>query len=321
VAHVHAKDSNYFIEQLCTIGVCGALGGVAITMWLIPGGLGFLGEQFQKPNGQPLLSPVLWGGVAVVALVLIRAVAVWFSVGKPDQAQTHNHSNEHKHDHEHDLDHHLDHADGAHDHHNAHDHDHGHDHAHEHSHVENPAQDHGHDHGWAPWRYVILLMPVGLYSLGLVPSAFSNLGKVDTNIDEGSGAAISAKGGEVINGFLELGRASATPQARKNYEGRIARVIGQAVINADSRRFGLVRYKISCCAADAVPLNMVVEVRDDDDNGKRFNAQTLQGKWVEVKGIIQFRTLRGTDEYVTVLVVKAEDVIPQAKTPTNPFVY
>ena len=66
MAHVHAKDGAYFTEQLCTIGVCGALGGVAITLWAIPGGLKFLGEQFQRPFGIPWLSPVLWGGVAVV---------------------------------------------------------------------------------------------------------------------------------------------------------------------------------------------------------------------------------------------------------------
>jgi hypothetical protein len=313
MAHVHAKDSNYFIEQLCTIGVCGALGGVAITMWMIPGGLGFLGKQFQEPYGQPMLSPVLWGGLALIAFVLIRAIAVWFSVGKPEA-----HTHDHKHDHDHD--HHHDHADCAHNHHHGQDEEHDHHHAHEHAHVENPAHDHGHDHGWAPWRYVILLMPVGLYSLGLVPKA-ARVSEVNTNIDDGSTSSITAKGGEVIHDFLKLDQAAASPELRNHYEGRTAKLIGQADIKPDPRRFGLARDRIACCAADRVSLKLVVEVSDKSVRGKNFNAQSLRNKWVDVTGIIQFRTLSGTDKYVTVLVVDAADIIPLDKTPLDPFIY
>src|ERR1700730_9593621 len=177
MAHVHDhKDSSYFMEQLCTIGVCGALGGVVIMMWAIPNGLNFLGPQFQAPFGNRWLSPVLWGGAAVVALVLIRAIAVWISVGKPiashDHAHDHHHEHDHDHDHVHEHDH--NHANCAHD----HDHDHAGEPGHTHDH------DHGHDHAWAPWRYVILLLPVGLYFLGLIPAAFSNLGTINTNFDD-----------------------------------------------------------------------------------------------------------------------------------------
>src|SRR5216683_4189740 len=318
MAHVHAKDSNYFIEQLCTIGVCGALGGVAITMWAIPNGLFFLGPQFQAPFGERWLSPVLWGGIAIVAFVLIRAVAVWISVGKPSAADSHDHTHEHDHAHDHHHDHAHDHAicDHAHDRGHAHVHADSEPHALSHDH----SNDHGHDHGWAPWRYVILLLPVGLYFLNLIPKDFQNHAKVSTDLADSSGAVI-AKDGTIITAFLELGRASATPESRAYYEGLTAKVTGQAVVNADSRRFGLVRYKISCCAADAIPLNMVVEVPDNTDEGKKFNAQNLQNKWVDVTGIIQFRTLRGTDEYVTVLVVDRKDLKELPKTPSNPFVY
>jgi hypothetical protein len=329
MAHVHTKDGNYFIEQLCTIGVCGALGGVAITMWAIPNGLFFLGPQFQAPFGEPWLSPVLWGGIAIVAFVLIRAVAVWVSVGKP--REIHEHENTHTHDVDHGDAHHLDTGSSAHNHdhavcEHAHDHDHvpsltdslshthSHDHGHDHGH------NHGHDHGWAPWRYVILLLPVGLYFLHLIPSEFKSHAAVNTDLG-GSSDMVAAKGGDVIHGFLELGRAANTPESRRDYEGRTAQVIGQAVVNADSRRFGLVRYKVSCCAADAIPLNMVVKVREDSEGGKKFNAQNLKDKWVDVTGVVQFRTLRGTEEYVTVLVVDAKDLKVLAKTPSNPFVY
>ena len=66
---------------------------------------------------------------------------------------------------------------------------------------------------------------------------------------------------------------------------------------------------------------MVVEVREDSEGGKKFNAQNLKDKWVDVTGVVQFRTLRGTEEYVTVLVVDAKDLKVLAKTPSNPFVY
>jgi hypothetical protein len=312
MAHVHEKDGNYFIEQLCTIGVCGALGGVAITMWAIPNGLFFLAPQFQAPFGEPWLSPVLWGGIAIVAFVLVRAVAVWISVGTPSAADSHDHTHEHDHAHDHHHDH-------------AHDDaicDHAHDHAHVHAGSEPHAlpNDHGHEHGWAPWRYVVLLLPVGFYFLNLIPLDIQSHANINTDLADSSGT-VAAKGGDVIHAFLELDRASNTPQSRKDYEGRIAQVIGQADVNADSRRFGLVRYKVSCCVADRIPLKMVVEVRDDSDKGKRFNAQTLKDKWVKVTGMVQFRTFRGTEEYVTVLSVDAKDLEVLAKTPPDPFVY
>jgi len=348
MAHVHDhNDSSYFLEQLCTIGVCGALGGVVIIMWYIPNGLTFLGPQFQAPFGKTWLSPVLWGGVAVVTMVLIRAVAVWISVGKARHTQQHSHNHDHSHhhdhahcDHDHGHDHHHDHehqhADEAvmaapaaitsspataqalhmHDHDHAHEHDHDLDHAHNHDHV----HEHGHEHGWAPWRYVVLLLPVGLYFLGLIPSAFSNLGTVRTDFEEG-GPSAAAKGGEVIRGFLELGRAAATEESRKEYEGRTAQVVGQAN-NVESRRFGLVRYKISCCAADAVPLKMVISVPATTPEGKAFDAKSsVSGKWVEVTGVIQFRKLQGSDEYITVLEVPANKVNVLPKPPDNSFVY
>jgi hypothetical protein len=299
MAHVHDhKDSSYFMEQLCTIGVCGALGGVAIILWSL-NRLKFLGEQFQKPLGEPWLSPVLWGGVAVVALVLIRAVVVWNSVGK---TAAHNHDHGHSHDHDHN-----------------HDHEHEHEHC-DHNHDHQAACDHGHDHGWAPWRYVVLLLPVGLYFLNLIPDGFRAHGAINTDYVE-SGPTAEEKGGDVIRGFLELERAAATEQSRKEYEGRTAQVIGQAT-NIDTRRFGLVRYKIACCAADAVPLKMVIFVPATTPEGKVFDGKSqLPGKWVDVTGVIQFRKLRDSDEYVTVLEAQAQNVKVQSKAPENPFVY
>src|SRR5262249_54261500 len=56
----------------------------------------------------------------------------------------------------------------------GHDHDHGHGHGHSHAHGHSHSHAHGdgHDHGWAPWRYVVLLLPVVLYFLVLYNPAY-----------------------------------------------------------------------------------------------------------------------------------------------------
>src|SRR5215469_13082673 len=151
--HSHGDRNAYYLNQLFTIAVCGALGGVAVMLWQ-SGTLRFMVvERFWLPT--------LLGGIALLVLVLIRAVALWRSVDEP--AAAHSHDHEHC-GHSHDCDH---------DHHHDHDHDHDHHHDHNHGHSHGSADDHGHDHGWAPWRYVVLLLPVVLYFLNLPNQGFS----------------------------------------------------------------------------------------------------------------------------------------------------
>src|SRR6266404_639670 len=90
--HDHSHDgSTYYVEQLCTIGICGAMGVVTILLYT----QGLLGLMLARG----LHWMVLAGGIGLLVLVAIRAVAVWFSVGKP--AAAHNHDHAHEHDHEH----------------------------------------------------------------------------------------------------------------------------------------------------------------------------------------------------------------------------
>jgi uncharacterized membrane protein YcgQ (UPF0703/DUF1980 family) len=156
--------------------------------------------------------------------------------------------------------------------------------------------------------------------LGLIPKEFSSFGNMRTDFEE-SGQVAERKGGDVIRDPRDLGRAAATESTRKQFEGRTAQIVGQ-VTNAETRRFGLVRYKISCCAADAVPLKMVVSIPPTTPEGKTFDAKAkVAGKWVEVTGVIQFRKLQGSDEYVTVLEVPALDVRVLAEPPPEVFLY
>jgi hypothetical protein len=154
--HHHHHDgesvSNYFTEQLLTILVCGLIGFAAIQMYRTER-LGFLGAQFRDP--------VLYGGIGILALVVLRSVAVWKEAGAMKAqlqacAENHVHSEECNHGHEHA--------------HGGHDHNHGHDHSHDHS-----QDDHGHSHdmSWVFARMLILAFPVALYFIGLPATSFS----------------------------------------------------------------------------------------------------------------------------------------------------
>jgi WD40 repeat protein len=209
-SHDHgAEGSTYYLEQLSNIGVSGALGGVCIMLW------------WQNRLGIILNSkfflPVLLGGIALLVMVVLRAIAVWQSAGQTGHAHDHGHDHEHDHacghDHDHDCGH--EHA-HAHEHGPACDHDHGHEHAitadphhgghgthahdhgiateplavaqahEEHNHGSESVEehDHGHDHGWSPWRYAVLLLPVMLFLLNLPSSggltSGESAGKVET---------------------------------------------------------------------------------------------------------------------------------------------
>jgi hypothetical protein len=193
MAHVHDADNDaYYLDQLCLIGICAAFAGVCLSLYF-----------WQTEMLALLLAPqfhlfVLLSGVGLLGLVVVRSVTLWRQAGARAQMAGHDHHHHHDHDHEHcghdhSHEHHITadpHTAGAADfrpgsshghehhitadphghthaaaphghvhHHHDHDHDHGHAHGHDH--------DHGHDHSWAPWRYVVLLIPIMLFLLGL----------------------------------------------------------------------------------------------------------------------------------------------------------
>jgi hypothetical protein len=186
MAHEHDHDTDtYYLDQLCMIGIAGAFAGICVTLYFL--NTGMLGIMLA-----PFLHPfVLASGIALLVIVLIRAAVLWKAVGdKPVlRSQPLHHHDHHHHDHDHHDHghHHHDHGHGGHDHHHD-EHVQSHQpHTHEHVHagpalqhtgaapmpVVAPAHnhDHDHDHGWAPWRYVVLLVPLMLYLLGLPSKA------------------------------------------------------------------------------------------------------------------------------------------------------
>src|SRR5437764_12106325 len=155
MGHTHSEDrTTYYLEQLCTIGICGLLGGVSVMLYH----QGIL-TYILHPKFHDF---VLAGGITVLVLVVLRAIALWFEAGK--LKAVHVSQLEHVHDHAHDHthgeacadDHCHDHAHGHEHHHHDHGHEHHHDHGHEHAHS-HAHEDHGHSHGWNPWRYIVLM--------------------------------------------------------------------------------------------------------------------------------------------------------------------
>jgi hypothetical protein len=332
--HHHGPEElhNYLIQQIFTLAICGALGAVAVSLYA---------QGTLKLILHPTFhSWVMMGGVALLVMVLIRGIAVWQFAGELQKSRAHAHEHEHEHDHEHVHAHahvlakepsqavtaptgsgvglslipspalaatsHV-HGPGCCDHDHDHDHGHNHDHANEHDH--NHEADHDHDHSWAPWRYVLLLLPVALFFLNLPNDVFGDSYQKPFDTKGFDLDQINAEGnGEKLNvGFLELEKASLTHEGRTFYSGKTVRLSGRYAGIAENR-FTLVRYKINCCAADAIQLNAVILV---DPKGvpeqprlARLDEAAYKNKWVQVTGRVQFLNRKGTNEYMTALVVK-----------------
>jgi hypothetical protein len=310
--HHHHDEGSYYVEQLCTIGVCGALGGVAIVLWYREK-LSFLHPSFRLP--------LLLGGIALLVLVAIRAIAVWTASGTRVVARDHGHDHSHEHGpgcgHDHGHHHHE---------HHHHDHAHGHEHAisstptsqagltvgHTHSHGDH---DHGHSHGWGPWRYAVLLFPIMLFFLNLPNEGFAYVPLTKLNTaDLSSLKAVEDKGalGHELT-FKELDGVAYNPDRRAAYEGKTVDLKGQFVGSGNDRVFRLVRLKINCCAADAIPLNAVIIVEPKDPNSKeKLSAESLQMKWVRVTGQVQFqsRNQGGKEEWMTLILVRPDEQHP-----------
>jgi hypothetical protein len=326
----HHHDDNYYVDQLCLIALCGAYGAIAVSLYL------WNRQMLALLVGPQFHQYVLWGGVALLIMVVTRAAVLWISVGRKVQTvpATHEHSHEHAHDHEHHQHHHGDHD---HDHHHEHggacEHHHHHHHHHEHdhdlTHAHAPSADDGHSHDSAPWRYVVMLIPVLLFLLGL-PNKAPGVGRVHTKVDTTEDAqryagALMAGGPNLFNtvgiaaalkqeerldpvemDFKALESAASIPSAREALKGKAVRVRGQFAPSSD-RVFSLVRFRIQCCAADRIQVNVPIVSKEPLPPLK-------QSEWVEVTGKVEFRIPPGQQAYTTVLTV------PQSRyiRPTDP---
>ena len=177
--HDHNEGDNYFTDQLCMVGLSGAFGVICLVLWFGQRNMLnlMLGAQFHYY--------VLASGFVLVTLALLAAASCGINRRTRRSRPGHGHDHDHDHDHSHDHSHaiqekpaHLQgvqslplhmHGDSC-----GHEHkpgeacDHGHEaHAHTHGHHHHDHDEADHDHGWAPWRYVVILVPIILFLLGL----------------------------------------------------------------------------------------------------------------------------------------------------------
>ncbi len=315
--HHHHGESlkDYFTEQLLTIFVVGLLGFVGIMMYR-NGQLGYiLAPMFHLP--------VLIGGIAILVIVAIRGITVWREAGairEHEHGHEHHHEHDHGHAHSHDHGHehhHHDHDHHDHDHAHAHHHDHDHSHSHDHGHHHHghSHDDHGHSHdlAWVFTRMLILFFPVALFLIGVPNSGFSQdkinklLGSEQTvDVDVGS----VARGQGQVMSFNDLNDAAYDVSKRDYWEGKIGILEGR-YRQIGERQFTLYRLKMTCCAADTIPLKVRI-ITPTPVSG------LVDGDWVTVKGEVRFVQPPGSGQFIPVVAVA--DVSDVQKTlPKNEY--
>ena len=146
------------------------------------------------------------------------------------------------------------------------------------------------------------MIPVGLFLLNLPNSSFAAVQALDlNNVDISTN--IADRGTENNVSFLQLERAAQRDEARQLYEGKTVVLVGKYAGN-DDKKFTLIRFKMNCCAADAVPLKGAMFV--DSKNPAKLDYKIWNDKWVKVKGQVQFIKMKD-GSYITALVLKPKD--------------
>jgi uncharacterized repeat protein (TIGR03943 family) len=275
--HVHGPDCNhdpaghdhaghghtageYYVEQLMTIAISGAFAVVGVMM--------YTSGKLQHILAPELRPWVLWGGVALFGLTLVRVAVLWRMTGKA--------------------------ADCGHDHGHAHGPDCGHDHG----------PDGHHDHGSFYWRGVVLAFPIALFVLGFPNEGFSQQHKdrmLGKDQELGNVADVADKSGnELSMTFVDLADAAEVPDLRTELEGRTARLKGQLKRISD-KEFTLYYLKTNCCAADMIPLK--ARILSDTSISAFPNDQ-----WIEVSGKLQFAQVPGKNQYMPVLRTQVKNI-------------
>ncbi len=427
MAHSHDTDSDsYYLDQVCLVGISAAFGGVCLALyyWQTDMLNLILGRQFH-----PF---VVISGYILVVMAAVRSVILWRQSSARHAHAHHHHDHSHAHAH-----HHHDH-DHAHCHHHAHE---GiregepalasaavpptHEHTHAHTHAHGHGHDHDHDHSWAPWRYVVLLIPIMLFLLNLPNKGLSVEGSTidmtremsevtwliglghdplqgaaavvartvdplakevpifikgapatladlepgmpvtvklfrDRRLVGGEGVA-EIQAGEATNGApsgdallrtgtikevevprkrlivtlrqqgnpvdhrYDLGQGPVfavdlklleamgfTKDRRQEWAGKTVQVVGQFAPSGNPRAFTLARYRMQCCAGDAVQVSVPVIL------GEGSVANIPPNQWLQVIGRVDFVQQPGRSGEQTILRVPFGDEDTVKKTPPEP---
>jgi hypothetical protein len=317
-AHGH-DHSSYFSEQLATIAVSAGYAGVMIVLAYVAlaarGGGGDGENTILSIVAGWIQYMVLFAGVVLLVLVIVRAIAVW----RLSKTVSHEH------------------------HHHHHDHEHGHDHHH----------GHDHDHGWSPMRFIPLVLPLVIFFLPFdwnqMISAFQRdlisggdtlapTGGVDPAGVAGSfgigalgefgmngvggweyalGCALSHAEEETVLPVDAVADMDQLDQAAKNAMQRehwrsLRRVELEGMLNKVGATdqglniFRVVRLRMSCCINDARPAFV--------HGLSRKEIPLQEAQWVSVQGKVDFHNVGG--QWAPFL--RAYQ-IKKAKQPPNPY--
>jgi len=327
--HHHDNATEYYIEQLIGVGISLSIAYVCIMLWWPFPIYGADGQIISYGNKLSIiLHPkfhfwVLTGSIILLGIVSIRVIALWLESGKLKSASKQDHVHgpdcDHDHDKTHDHDHDHNHVHGPD---CNHDHDHSHEHGHNHESPGHADCGHDHSHGSAPVRFIVLLLPIVLFFLNVPNEVFSNVKGVDLS-QFSEVASVAEKGIDFNVGFLQLEMASMTQESRNHYEGKTVRLIGKYV-GEEEKRFSLIRFKINCCAADAVPLNAVMIV--DPNSTEKLSWKKYANKWVQVTGRVHFLKRKDNEQYMTALVLYPDaehklndDLVKVVPQDSNPY--
>lgn len=147
---------------------------------------------------------------------------------------------------------------------------------------------------------VVLAFPLLLFCLGLPNKGYSQawldkkLGTdVALNLD---GSGVAEKGGDTIQFTFDELNASANDSAKRaQYEGNTVRVKGQ-LRSVGSGEYTLFRMKMTCCAADTIPLKARIKTP--------FVSQFPDYQWVIAEGVLQYVEVPGQKQFIPVIRVK-----------------
>jgi putative membrane protein len=176
------------------------------------------------------------------------------------------------------------------------------------------------DHGHQPRRWVYAIFTVPLALAVLLPGTVLGTGVAANrglNLNGGSGipdqanvTGISQSGPIQVTADNFVRVVDALGQSPESYAGRKIDMLGFVMRQQDltSREFGLIRFVISHCTADAIPGGLIVESGD--------TGAFRDGTWIEVEGVIRL----GNYEQQVVPVIEATS-IKRDDQPQDPYVY
>ncbi|MBI3821787.1 MAG: permease [Planctomycetes bacterium] len=184
-SHDHDDGDTYYIDQLCMVGLSGAFGVICLCLWFLQT------EMLKNLLHESFHLYVLLSGIALVIVAGTRGWILWQQSRDPNFKPGCDHDHGLTHDHDHSHEHALqskpplplavvpapphEHGPGC-----DHEHKPGEVCAHHHpaphahhigdAHVDADHDEADHAHGWAPWRYVVIIVPIILFLFG-IPSA------------------------------------------------------------------------------------------------------------------------------------------------------